>query len=100
MQACNFPGATPIGKPKDWVDELDGKCGTIFCVQQYDAHLNANWIHSIYKPTKEDLEALNNGGVLRLSVLGGHPVFQMVCLTPERTAEVEPEPMWDLGAPI
>lgn len=101
MQACNFPGAHPVGKPKEWIPELDGECGTIFCLDHLDPLLGMNFKYSIYKPTAADLAALNAGGVLRLGIqCNAHPVFNLVVLTPETVAEVRPVLMWDLGEPV
>lgn len=101
MQACDFDGAHAVGKPGDWVSELDGECGTIFCINHHDDLLNRNWMYSVYKPTEADLAAMNAGGVLRLGIMcDAHPVFQMGILTPETTAKVNPKPKWDLGDPI
>lgn len=101
MQACNFPGARPIGKPRDWDASLDGECGTIFVTDEIDTLTGHNFMYSVYKPTAADLEALNNGGVLRLGIMGrAHPVFQLGVLS-KRIADVaEIEPMWDLGPVI
>lgn len=101
MQACNFPGAHAVGKPKDWIPELDGECGTIFCLDHLDPLLGQNFKYSIYMPTPADLAALNAGGVLRLGIMcTAHPVFNMVVLSPETTALVQPVAMLDLGEPV
>lgn len=101
MQACNFPGARAIGKPADWIPELDGECGTIFVIDHFDEHLAQNIMYSVYKPTEADLAALNAGGAIRLGIHGtGHPVFQMGVLTAPKCEEAGLVPMWDLGDPI
>ena len=100
MMACNFPGAHAVGKPKDWIPELDGSCGTVFCLDDYDLALNRNWKYSLYLPTPEDIVAINNGGALRLGMPDPHPVFNMVWLGGMRTKELELVPMWDLGSPM
>lgn len=98
MQACNFPGARRIGAPRDWDAQLDGECGTIFVTDAVDTLSGQNFMYSLYKPTAEDLEALQAGGVLRLGIMGhAHPVFQMGVLSKRIADAAEIEPMWDLG---
>jgi hypothetical protein len=101
MQICNFPGARTIGPPRAWDADLDGECGTIFVTDAVDTLSGMNIMYTVYKPTAEDLEALNNGGVLRLGIMGStHPVFNMCVLGPSVAAAAKLEPKWDLGPPI
>mgnify|MGYP006385546029 FL=1 len=101
MQICNFPGARTIGPPRTWDADLDGECGTIFVTDAVDTLSGMNVMYTVYKPTAEDLESLNNGGVLRLGIMGStHPVFNMCVLGPDVAARAELEPKWDLGLPI
>ena len=101
MKACNFPGARPIGAPRDWDADLDGSVGTIFVTDAIDTLSGQNIMYSVYQPTEEDLAALNAGGAIRLGIMGrGHPVFQLCVLKPERCAEAGLQPMWDLGEPL
>lgn len=102
MQICKFPGATPIGKPRDWIEELDGECLTIYVQPELDVQTGMVKLHSIYKFSDEEIVALLNGGALRLSILCpaqhvAHPVFQMGVLGPELTAQIGPIPQGDLG---
>lgn len=101
MQICNFPGARTIGPPKTWDQELDGECGTIFVTDAIDTMSGMNFMYTVFVPTAEDLEALNNGGALRLGIMGSaHPVFNMAVLGPDRVKAGECEPVWDLGPVI
>ncbi|MFX4088021.1 hypothetical protein ACKU27_23300 [Sphingobium yanoikuyae] len=101
MKACNFPGARPIGAPKNWNAELDGAVGTIFVTDGVDTLSGMNFMYSVYQPTEEDLAQLNAGGAIRLGIMGRqHPVFQLCVLTVERCAAAQLEPLWDLGEPI
>jgi hypothetical protein len=101
VQVCNFPGARTIGPPRSWDADLGGECGTIFVTDAVDTLSGMNIMYTIYKPTAEDLEALNNGGVLRLGIMGSvHPVFNMCVLGAETVASAELEPKWELGSPI
>lgn len=98
MQACKFPGARTIGAPADWDQTLDGECGTIFVTDTIDTQSGMNFMYSVYKPTAEDLEALNAGGAIRLGIAGRvHPVFQMSVLGPDLVQRAEIETVWDMG---
>ena len=98
MKACNFPGARVIGKPKGWDDTIDGECGSIFVTDAIDTLSGQNFMYSVYKPTPEDLAALQAGGVIRLGIMGrSHPVFQLGVLGPETASRAEIEPVWDMG---
>ena len=101
MKICKFPGARKIGPPRQWDSTLDGECGSIYVTDAVDTLSGMNFMYSVYKPTPEDLAALNAGGVLRLGIMGkAHPVFQMGVLGPDVAARAELEPMWDLGGVI
>lgn len=70
MRPAVIAGATKIfSKPKDWDEERDGKC--------VDLHVRINpeqrTCESAWKPSAEELAALNAGGVVVLSVVGGQP---------------------------
>ena len=102
MQICDFPGATPIGKPRDWVEDLDGECLTIYVQPELDTLTGMVKLHSIYRMSEDEIKALQNGGVLRLSMLCSpqrvvHPVFQMAVLGPNLTGEIAPVPKGGLG---
>lgn len=101
MQACNFAGAHPVGKPRDWIPELDGECGTIFCLDHRDDRIGYNFKYSIYLPTPADIAAINAGAALRLGIMcEAHPVFNMVWLTKPICDDINLTPMWDLGEPM
>ena len=101
MKAWNFPGARPIGAPKNWNAQLDGAVGTIFVTDGVDTLSGMNFMYSVYQPTAEDLAALNAGGAIRLGIMGrAHPVFQLCVLTPRICEQADLRPMWDLGEPI
>lgn len=101
MKILSFPGARAIGKPADWIPELDGECGTIFVVDHFDAHLGTNIQYSIYKPTEADIAAIVAGGGIRLGIHGRvHPVFQLGVLTKERMDQLDYVEHEDPGEPI
>lgn len=101
MHACNFPGARRIGAPRDWDHTLDGECGTIFVTDAVDTLSGQNFMYSVYKPTDDEIEALRNGGVIRLGIMGhSHPVFQLAVLAPEVAERACLEPVWELGGVI
>jgi len=101
MKMCKFPGARAIGAPKGWDQTLDGECGAVFVTDAVDTLSGQNFMYSVYKPTAEDLEALNNGGVVRLGIMGfSHPVFNMSVLGPKLAESCDVETVWDMGPVI
>lgn len=98
MQVCRFEGDRPIGKPRDWVDDLDGECGVIYVADAVDTLSGHNFMYSVYKPTPEELAALNAGGALRLGIIGtSHPVFNLTVLGPHTCEVGGVRPVWDMG---
>jgi hypothetical protein len=98
---CDFDESRRIGKPKDWVSELDGECGDIFVMDAIDTLSGQNFMYSLYKPTPEDLAALNNGGALRLGIAGrSHPVFNMAVVSPRLAEAAGLRLVWDMGPVI
>ncbi|RKF23372.1 hypothetical protein D6851_02560 [Altericroceibacterium spongiae] len=84
MQICTFTGARMLGAPKGWDQKLDGMCGILPVADEVDVQSGHNFMYSVWKPTPEQLEALNNGGAIRLGICGeSHPVINMGVLTPE-----------------
>lgn len=98
MRICNFPGSRTIGPPADWNAELDGECGSIFVLDVIDTLSGLPMMYTIYKPTDAEIEAMQQGGALRLGIIGTrHPVFSMAVFGPKAAASINLEPMWDLG---
>lgn len=98
MQACNFPGSITIGKPRDWDDELDGECLAIYVAPSVDTLTGMTELHSIYKPTQAEIDALQAGGVFRLTICAKvHPVFKLAVLGPVLTESIGIEPCGSLG---
>lgn len=98
MIACDFPGSRRIGKPRDWVNELDGECGSIYVTDAVDMLSGQNFMYSVYKPTPDDIAALLNGGAIRLGIMGhSHPVFNLAVLSPEVVERAEIVEKWDMG---
>lgn len=99
MQPCNFPGAIVIGKPRDWNEELDGECAAIYVAPSVDTLTGMTELHSVYKLSDAEIEALRTGGVLRLTICGmkQHPVFKLGVLGPKLTESVGIEPCGSLG---
>lgn len=78
-----------FGKPKDWDEEKLGRC--------VDLHVRIKpeqrTCESAWRPSAEELAALNAGGVVVLSVVGGQPP---VMLSVEReAAPPEAKAEWD-----
>ena len=95
---CDFPGSVRIGKPRDWENDLDGDCLDIFVAPQIDTLTGMTMMHTIYQFSDEELEALKEGGILRLSIAGkAHPVFQMAVLDKSLAEAISPVPKGDLG---
>lgn len=65
-----------IGAPIDWDPSIHGHCGVLPVI---DDRINGiNFMVSFWRPTKEEIEALQNGAVLQLHVAGAvHPVVAM-----------------------
>ena len=59
-----------LGAPLDWDEDKNGKCLTLPCHRDNVS----NTFNSFWKPSKEDLKTLNEGGCLMLSVVSSsHP---------------------------
>lgn len=59
-----------LGAPADWDEEKHGKCLTLPCLRNDDT----NTFSSFWRPSKEDLAILNEGGCLMLTVVSSsHP---------------------------
>lgn len=98
MQACDFPGSVVIGKPRDWQDDLDGDCLSIFVAPAVDTLTGMTELHSIYKPSQAEIDALQAGGVFRLTICAKtHPVFKLAVLGPVLTESIGPIPRGSLG---
>lgn len=101
MRTQVVPGSRPLAAPDDWDQELDGECGVLHVVDHTDTLSGQNFMYSFYKPTEEDLQALINGGILRLGIMGrGHPVINMSVMGPEITKEIDPSDGFDMGPVI
>lgn len=84
MQVCDFQGSRPLGAPRDWDQERDGACSVLPVADVVDEQSGLNFMYSVWRPTTEQLAALNNGGAVRLGIGGRvHPVVNMAVLTPE-----------------
>lgn len=101
MRTLIIPGGRPLGAPKGWSQELDGSCGTLHVVDAVDTLSGQNFMYSFYRPTNAELEALMNGGILRLGIMGrAHPVLNMAVMGPEITKEISPADGFDMGPVI
>lgn len=98
MQACDFPGAIEVGKPRDWDERLDGPCLSIFVHAEVDTLTGMTEMHSVYKPSQTEIDALQAGGVFRLTICGKvHPVFKLAVLSAALTEQIGIVPKGDLG---
>lgn len=82
MTPQKIEGATrTLGAPKDWNAERDGECGSLDILDQSAG--GVNMMHSVWKPTPEELAALSAGGEVRLTVFGEvHPPVAIGVLAP------------------
>lgn len=99
MKICSFPGSRRIGPPRDWDKELDGECGDIFVTDAIDTLTGLPVMYSVYRLSKDEIDALAAGGLLRLGIVGmkAHPVFQLGVIGPKTAALVNAKSEGDLG---
>jgi hypothetical protein len=70
MKACAINGYTHTpGAPVGWNPDRNGECGILPIIHRHDAHGNPESV-SAWKPTREELQQLNDGGFVILSVVG------------------------------
>jgi hypothetical protein len=63
-----------LGKPKDWDDEINGKCDSLPIID-IQAEGCASVMVSLWKPSPKELEMLMSNGHIELWVYGdSHPV--------------------------
>ena len=65
-----------MGKPPGWDDKIHGPCGALSII---DLQTPAgNKMVSAWRPSKEELSALADGGLVYLSIMGAeHPVVSI-----------------------
>lgn len=98
MNILELPHSRVIGPPRDWDQQLDGECGSIYVLDAIDLQSGLNTMYTFYKLTEDELEALKNGGILRLGIVGkAHPVFNMAVLSAEIGQTCGAEERWSLG---
>lgn len=97
MKICEMPGMRVIGAPRDWDQSLDGSCGSIFVLDAVDILSGMNQQFTFYRFTPDELEALANGGLFRLGIIGkSHPVFNMAVLSSAISAQCAAVERWSL----
>lgn len=78
MLICDFAGSRPLGAPREWDQQLDGACGVLPVADAIDEQSGFNFMYSVWRPTPEELAALQAGGALRLGIMGNsHPVINL-----------------------
>lgn len=78
MIICTVDGARPLDAPQTWDQQLDGACGVLPVLDAIDEQSGFNFMYSFWRPSAEELEALQDGGVIRLGIMGKlHPVINM-----------------------
>jgi len=69
MDVATIKGATHNpGAPRNWT-EANGTCGALPIIYRQDRHGNNECV-SAWKPTADELQTLNAGGFVILSVVG------------------------------
>ena len=67
MNPIRLPGDRLLGKPKNWNEERDGKCG------QLPVLIDNGCFISVWKPTDEERLRIATGANIALSIVGGQP---------------------------
>lgn len=82
MEAVRFVGATNfLGAPEGWDGNMTSKCHILpVLISQYEAGLYS--FTSVWRPSPEELKALNEGQGVRLTVIGGAQQPVAVGVTP------------------
>lgn len=77
MNSIDFHGATHrFGAPVDWNEELNGPCDTL-SVLVAELPSGAKSFSSVWVPTVEELELLNKGSGVVLTIIGTQPALAM-----------------------
>lgn len=74
MNPINHPNCTNrLAKPKNWDDSVNGECSSLpISIEIFDA---IRFMCSYWKPTPQELAALNAGYSVKLGISGNsHPV--------------------------
>lgn len=68
-----------IGKPRDWIEPLDGPCGSLSVRDEVDTQTGINFMHSEWKLQQGELDLLQKyNGVVVLRISGNiHPVVSL-----------------------
>lgn len=68
-----------IGKPRDWVPELDGSCGALSVRDEIELQSGVNFMHSEWHLQEGELKLLqDHNGVIVLRISGHiHPVVSL-----------------------
>jgi hypothetical protein len=79
MIAKRIVGATHnLGAPKGWDSEKDGDCHHLAV-----RLVGENIFESAWEPTPDELAALNAGGTVILSIVGGQPPVMLSVEVPD-----------------
>lgn len=76
MIPVHHPNGSPIGAPHNWDRKRHGPCSTLSVANVQRNGLR--FMESLWEPTPEELEALQQGGKVVLQIEGSsHPVVSM-----------------------
>lgn len=74
MLPVRIAGTThTLGAPKDWDESVDGKCCGL-AIRFVDGCCQSAW-----QPTPKELDILNAGGSVVLSIVGNQPPVNLSC---------------------
>lgn len=87
MKAVEFNGQTRLlGPPPGWDNERDGDCGALPVRIEQNARGWPATFTSYWRPSADDLAALNSGAHVRLTIVGH--VHPPVAVSVERAEEL------------
>jgi hypothetical protein len=66
-----------LAAPKDWKSETDGECGTLHIRAGVLGDRRLLTYTSAWRPTPEELRALNNGAAVEIELVGSQPPMRV-----------------------
>jgi hypothetical protein len=63
--------------PRDWMEERDGKCGDLYVRRFQPDGAGPAYHYSAWKPSADELQALIDGGVVELLIIGVQPAVAL-----------------------
>lgn len=90
MKFVPHPGVTRrFGPPADWSEAEHGECGSLE-IADVEREGGLRFMESLWRPSEEELAALNRGAAFILGISGAdHPVVYVGVTVPPRRDGVE-----------